>query len=124
MKSEVRNDPLRDIVKRDGRYAINAYLFVFESLDFTLQKLGARRHVNGQELLIGIRDYAKQQFGYLAQMVFREWGIRSTADFGEIVFNLVDAGLMGKTDTDTREDFKNGYDFSEVFTLDSGRAAS
>lgn len=124
MNPELQNDPLRDLVRRDHRYALNAYLFVFEALDFTIQRMGENRHVTGQELLVGIRDYAKQQFGYLARMVFPQWGIRATDDFGEIVFNLVNAGLMGKTETDTKEDFKNGYDFEEVFTLDSGKKKS
>jgi uncharacterized repeat protein (TIGR04138 family) len=73
------------------------------------------RHVSGQELLGGIRDYALAQFGPMTQMVFEEWGIKRCEDFGEIVFNMVEIGLLGKTEKDSREDFANGYDFDDAF---------
>lgn len=113
----------RKVLARDARYDVNAYRFVFEALAYT-QRLyerdpesrePGRRHVTGQELLEGIRDCAAAQFGPLAPVVFRSWGVMRTEDFGEIVFNLVEAGLMGKTETDTRKDFANGYDFDEAF---------
>jgi uncharacterized repeat protein (TIGR04138 family) len=110
-------DKLRELVKRDRRYPLEAYLFVLEALDFTLKKIGTRRHVSGRELLEGIKEYARSQFGGLAKMVFDQWKIERTEDFGEIVFNLVNEGLMSKTPQDTKEDFKDGYDFSEVFDI-------
>jgi uncharacterized repeat protein (TIGR04138 family) len=76
---------------------------------------GEMRHVSGQELLGGIRDYALAQFGPMTKMVFEEWGIKRCEDFGEIVFNMVEIGLLGKTDQDSREDFANGYDFDDAF---------
>jgi len=108
------------ILARDGRYTREAYNFVREALDFT-QKLivkenrGQVRHVSGQELLEGIRQFALQQFGPMVITVFEEWGIRHCRDFGEIVFNMVEANLLAKTDHDSREDFQNGYDFAEAF---------
>jgi uncharacterized repeat protein (TIGR04138 family) len=108
------------IVAKDPRYHREAYLFVKDALDHT-QKLvlkenkGELRHVSGQELLRGIREYALTQFGPMSQMVFEEWGIKRCEDFGEIVFNMVEIGLLGKTDQDSREDFANGYDFDEAF---------
>jgi uncharacterized repeat protein (TIGR04138 family) len=121
---------------RDPRYARDAYLFVREALDHTQNAIiklakDARaaqppretdeakeppvRHVTGQELLAGIRDYALAQFGPMVPTVFEEWGIHRCADFGEIVFNMVEIGLLAKTERDSREDFKNGYDFDEAF---------
>ena len=108
-------EKIGEIVKGDPRYAVEAYLFVFRALDGTLKKLGIHRHVTGQELLGGIKELAIEEFGFMARTVFHKWGIRRTEDFGEIVFNLVDSGLMGKTDRDSKDDFKNGYDFTEVF---------
>ena len=108
------------IVAKDPRYDRDAYLFVKDALDHT-QKLVVKenrdqiRHVTGQELLEGIREYALTQFGPMAQMVFAEWGVQRCEDFGEIVFNLVESHLLGKTENDTREDFKGGYDFAEAF---------
>ena len=108
------------IIAKDTRFAGDAYMFVREALDFT-QKLagketrGAVRHVSGQELLDGIRQFALQQFGPMAATVFEEWGVKSCRDFGEIVFNMVEMRLLAKTDKDTRDDFQNGYDFTDAF---------
>ena len=74
-----------------------------------------RCHVSGDELLQGIRELAVRQFGPLTRTVFENWGVTKTLDFGEIVFQLVDAGLMGKTDEDKLDDFKDVYDFRKVF---------
>ena len=73
------------------------------------------RHVTGQELLEGIRGYALTQFGPMVELVFAEWGVHRCEDFGEIVFNMVDIGLLGKTEQDSREDFQNGYNFHDAF---------
>ena len=108
-------DRIRAIVKKDPRFRIDGYCYVFEALDYTLRRLGAHRHVTGRELCEGVRDLAIEKFGPLAKTVFDHWGIRRTDDFGAIVFNLVDAGLMGKTDTDSPEDFRAVYDFDDVF---------
>jgi uncharacterized repeat protein (TIGR04138 family) len=76
---------------------------------------GRIRHVTGQQLLEGIRLYALQQFGPMALTVLEEWGVRRCEDFGEIVFNMVENRLLGKTESDSRDDFKGGYDFHEAF---------
>ena len=108
------------IVAKDTRFARDAYTFVREALDFT-QKLagketrGAIRHVSGQELLEGIRQFALQQFGPMTATVLEEWGVKSCRDFGEIVFNMVESRLLQKTDQDSRKDFQQGYDFTEAF---------
>lgn len=133
--------PLADLLRRDERYAFDAYVFVFEALRYAQQKRGAddsaagnvdpdeeqeERHVTGQELCEAIRDYAVRQYGLMAKSVLNHWGIRSTGDFGEIVFNLIDIGQMRKTDTDRREDFDDVFDFDnglrnafDVLTSDS-----
>ena len=108
------------ILAKDSRYTREAYIFIREALDFT-QKLiskesrGTIRHVSGQELLNGIRQFALQQFGPMAMTVFEEWGVKNCRDFGEIVFNMVEIGLLAKTKKDTRDDFQNGYDFTDAF---------
>jgi uncharacterized repeat protein (TIGR04138 family) len=111
------------ILAHDKRYTIYAYEFIFEALHYTQQALGRRiesaeekeRHVSGQELLEGIRDLAHQRFGPLAPTVFRSWGVQSTEDFGEIVFNLVESSLLKKTSDDSRADFAGGFSFDEAF---------
>src|SRR5262249_2014033 len=100
---------LAEIVRKDPRYAYEAYQFVQEALEYTQKKLGraprteqgekgepaeAQHHVRGWELVDGIRELALREFGFMARTVFRMWGIERTADFGEIVFNLVESNLM------------------------------
>lgn len=108
------------ILAKDLRYQRDAYIFLKDALDHTQrivvkENKGELRHVSGQELLIGIRDYALVQFGPMTQMVFEEWGIKRCEDFGEIVFNMVEIGLLGKTEKDSREDFGGGYHFDDAF---------
>lgn len=103
---------------KDARFENEAYAFVREALEHTQKTIGkgARvRHVTGQELLQGIRDFALSQFGPMAMTVLEEWGIRSCQDFGDIVFNMVDIGLLAKTEKDSRADFAGGYDFYDAF---------
>src|SRR5664280_375085 len=109
-----------DIVKADGHYDREAYYFVREGLDFTIKMLkkdsrGAKRHVSGHELLDGLRRFALDEFGPMAKTVLTHWGVKRCEDFGEIVFRMVDKGILGKTEHDTPEDFKSGYDFDEAF---------
>ena len=118
---EVNFDEALDVIcSQDSRFARDAYHFIRESLDFT-QKLiskenrGPIRHVTGQELLDGLRQYALQQYGPMAVTVLEEWGVSHCRDFGDIVFNMVEHSLLAKTEKDSRDDFQNGYDFSEAF---------
>ena len=106
---------IEEITKKDSRYQPDAYEFVMQALWFTQNKLKRKGHVAGRELLTGIKEFALEQYGPMARTVFEHWGIKATQDFGEIVFNMVENGLLGKTEKDSREDFKNIYDFSEAF---------
>jgi uncharacterized repeat protein (TIGR04138 family) len=108
------------ITNRDQRFHRDAYLFVREALDHTQRKVHQAkkqqvRHVTGQELLEGIREFALIQYGPLALTLLTEWGVTRCEDFGEIVFNLVESGLLSKTEEDSRKDFTGGYDFQEAF---------
>jgi len=120
MQETTFEEAIERIVAKDPRYHRDAYLFVREALDYT-QKLvskgnkGRIRHVTGQELLEGIRQFAIEQFGPMTLTVFEEWGIRNCQDFGEIVFNMVENKLLAKTERDSRDDFAGGYDFEEAF---------
>ena len=106
---------LREVARRDRRYSLDAYRFLYEALEYTVDQLPKRRHISGQELLEGIRQYALSQFGFLARTVLESWGVKRTDDFGEIVFNLVEADLLGKTEQDSRDDFSEVYDFRQAF---------
>ncbi len=112
---------IQDIRRRDRRYARNAYFFVLDALDHTIvhlgrdAKTGEERHIGGRELLEGIREFASDQFGPMASLVFENWGVTATEDFGEIVFNLIDAGMLSRRAEDSRLDFVDGYDFRDAF---------
>ena len=113
-------EALDSIVTSDPRYQREAYFFLRDALDFTTkQQKKAKgttvRHVSGPELLEGVRQYALKEFGPMVITVFDSWGIRATEDVGHMVFNLINAGIFGKTDEDSIEDFKNVYDFQEAF---------
>jgi uncharacterized repeat protein (TIGR04138 family) len=111
------------IVRKDPRFQLGAYLFLYEALASTQRELGRddpklsaeERHVSGQELVQGIKALAADQFGPLAPTVFRSWGLDCTRNFGEIVFNLVESQLLGKTENDSLDDFTDGFDFDSAF---------
>lgn len=126
--------PLAQLLEEDRRYRFDAYLFVFESLQFAQKELGygkeessegeaaakrkpgesrRERHLTGQQLCEAIRLLALERYGLMAKCVLNSWGVHNTGDFGEIVFNLIRIGEMKKTKKDRREDFDNVFDFDE-----------
>jgi uncharacterized repeat protein (TIGR04138 family) len=122
------NAKLLAVARRDPRYAYEAYEFIFQALEHTQKMLGRtptddsadpnepRHHVSGRQLMEGARDFALQEFGMMARVVLRMWGIQRTGDFGEIVFNLIEAELMSKTSEDTRADFHDVFDLDEALS--------
>jgi uncharacterized repeat protein (TIGR04138 family) len=119
MQSNSFEEAIRKIVAADDRYEFESYLFVQEAIQYTQKSLGRhkqeQKHVGGKELLNGIRDYALATFGPMTPTVLSEWGIHSCEDFGEIVFNLIQHKQATQSQSDSREDFKGGYDFDEAF---------
>ncbi|MBI3413997.1 MAG: hypothetical protein HY043_01550 [Verrucomicrobia bacterium] len=108
------------IVQNDPRYHRDAYQFLRDALDYTQRLVNKQsktkpRHVTGQELLEGLRQFGLEQFGPMTLSVFNAWGIFRGEDFGELVFNLVENELLSKTETDSRADFQGGYDFFDAF---------
>ena len=120
---------VEDLAERDGRYNKEAFFFIYRALDFTVKKIGLsevereKRHVTGRDLLMGISEYAFDQFGPLTREVLSHWRVHQTRDFGEIVFALVEDDLMGKTERDSIEDFIDVYNFGEEFDWKKRRAA-
>ena len=108
---------LMELRRKDGRYSLDAYRFAFEALEYTVRdylKLKQPRHVSGKELCEGMRRLAVDQFGFMAYDVWTKWGIRETRDWGHIIFNLVEAKLLRKTDEDNVEDFANIYELRKA----------
>ncbi len=113
-------DVIKEIHEQDDRFGKGAYYFIREALDHTLKSMEKDRdknkgHVSGRELLEGIRDYALDRFGPMTLTLMDHWNVKKCRDFGDIVFNLVDYGILGRTDNDSPEDFDQGYDFREAF---------
>jgi uncharacterized repeat protein (TIGR04138 family) len=105
---------------RHGKYSVNAYYFILDALRVTSRRIRKKdashsRHLSGRELSCGIRDYALDRFGCMSDTVMTLWGIHATADFGQIVYHLIDSGLLGKSGDDSINDFKDIFDFQEVF---------
>jgi uncharacterized repeat protein (TIGR04138 family) len=112
-------DGIMDRIRlKERRYDERAYLFVLAALEFCQQRLDERRHITGQELAEGCRDLALERFGVMSRLVLEHWGIRSTADIGNIVFALVELGMLLSQPTDTRDDFQDVYRFDQAFERD------
>ncbi|MCA9197387.1 MAG: hypothetical protein KDA87_07605 [Planctomycetales bacterium] len=120
--------PIIELLERDDRYKVEAYEFVRESLAYAQDKLGlgeshgeetdgepVQRHLTGQQLCDASRQYALEQFGMMARVVLNNWGIYSTSDLGEVVYNLISVDLMKRSKSDKREDFDDVFDFSTAF---------
>lgn len=100
---------------RDPRFHERAYLFVLAALEFSQLRLPERRHISGRELVEACRDLALERYGVMAPVVLEHWCVRTTADLGDIVFTLVDLGLLISLPTDTRDDFVDVFQFDEAF---------
>ncbi|HUF12406.1 MAG TPA: Minf_1886 family protein [Longimicrobiales bacterium] len=98
------------------RFHETSYLFVLSALHFSLERLSEPRHLSGRELAEGVRDLALIRYGLMARTVLEYWGITTTGDLGEIVFALVDAGILIKQEEDSHADFIDVFDFEEEFT--------
>lgn len=106
---------IEQLCLRNPRFGEAAYWFVLEALQVCLQRLGDPRHVSGSELADAVRDLAIERFGPLARIVLEHWGMHSTADIGDVVFLLVDHGVLTKQESDRREDFEGLWSFEQVF---------
>lgn len=125
---DTRHPDIAEIVRRDGRYAYEAYVFIVDALAHTQRMLGRLpakapvelepsppdQHVTGAEISRGAVDLAQKEFGLMARTVFHQWGIHTTDDLGEIVFNLIEAELLSKTETDNRADFQGVFDLERA----------
>lgn len=128
MKSEKSAQQLlTELCSRDQRYPFEAYDFVFSALGFLQEEMTKQRaakpeskdeskHVTGQQLSEGCRDFALQEFGLMAGAVLRNWNIHKTDDIGELVYNLIDIGLLSKQETDSKEDFNGVFDMKTAFS--------
>ncbi|MEO8352995.1 MAG: Minf_1886 family protein, partial [Chthoniobacteraceae bacterium] len=119
MESQKFDHALDRIISRDPRFDRAAYHFLRDALNYTLKQrkkaTGQAGHLTGQHLLEGLRQHALKQFGPMVTAVFSYWGVRTTEDFGVMVFHLVEEEIFGKTDDDAVEDFRDVYDFHDVF---------
>lgn len=123
--------PLHRLLESDRRYPLEAYQFIRDALAFAQEELQmgqdapgesgeetAERHLTGQELCEAIRVFALDQYGYMARVVLARWGLTSTADFGNVVYNLIGIGWMKKSRRDRQEHFHDVYDFQQAFVND------
>jgi len=112
---QLADDVMSRIRARGGRYHERAYLFVLAAIEYLQSRLEVRRHVGGPELAWACRDFAREQFGLLAPVVWGHWGIERTEDIGRIVYTLVEVGLLVTQPGDAEADFEGVYQFADVF---------
>lgn len=120
MNEQSFEETVSRICEKNNTYHVEAYYFIREALNFTtkaLNKSPDNRHLTGAELSHGIRRYALEQFGPIAFDVLSDWNLHTTHDFGEIVFQLINEGVFGKSESDRMEDFDQVFDFREAFVL-------
>jgi uncharacterized repeat protein (TIGR04138 family) len=101
----------------DSRYEERAYAFVLMALEEVVGRLPRRRHVTGEELVEGCRDLAIRLYGPISKTVLEHWNISTTRDFGEIVFNLLEVGVLSKDQDDDKSDFDDIFDFADAFEV-------
>lgn len=98
-------------------YAEEAYSFVRESMETAKEqcgKTGENTHVSAKELYMGTCKHALESFGPLAPEVLAYWGVSSADDIGAIVYNLIEAGVFGRSKGDTREQFHDLPPLQEI----------
>lgn len=105
---------IEELAEQKGRFRPEAYFFLLRSLEYTRRRLQRPGHVTGRELAEGARDLAIEEFGPMAFDVLGHWGLTRTIDLGQIVYDLIEAELLRKTDDDSLEDFAGVYDFREA----------
>lgn len=126
MERDANTIDWKEILEAAGPYPIEAFAFVRDGLTFTSGRVLAQAHaggmpepssshVTGQQLCMGLREFAIQQYGMLAPAVLRHWNIRRTEDFGRIVYAMIDGGVLSRTAEDSIDDFAGVFDFSEAF---------
>ncbi len=116
MTETARSEYERDQIRvRCTQYHEQAFLFVLASLEYCQQRLPSRRHIDGRELALALRDLALERFGVMSRLVLEHWGVTSTEDIGRLVFSLVEAGLLISQSTDSLDDFHDVYSFDVVF---------
>ena len=121
-------DDLAGVLACDSRFPIQAYVFIFETIEFTKRlkdrsklrstkgkKTPTKKHITGQELCEGARRLALRDYGLMAETVLAQWGLRSTSHLGDVVYNLIASGDLEKTPTDQRSDFNDVYHFPTAF---------
>jgi uncharacterized repeat protein (TIGR04138 family) len=115
-----------ELIRDDPRFTCEAYEFVCEAVTFTQERLGriaeeeddpaTEHHISGEELLRGACDLAVREYGMMARVVFRQWGIHTTDDFGEMVFKLIEAGRLSKSERDEPDDFRHLFDLNQALS--------
>ncbi len=108
-------EKIEAISEASGRFRAPAFLFVLRCLEHCRRQLQRAGHVTGRELVSAAREVALAEFGPMAKTVLNDWGITTTEDIGTIVFLMVDENLLSKTEEDTLDDFRDGFDFETEF---------
>ncbi len=114
---------IEEVIAEDGRYRVEGFGFLHEGLSRAVKDVysddqeGPGHHVTGQQLCLSLRDLAIDRYGLMAPAVLRSWGIRESIDFGNMVYLLIEHGMMRKTEEDTVEDFRDVFYLEKDFDV-------
>jgi uncharacterized repeat protein (TIGR04138 family) len=112
---QVAGTILERVAAAHCRYQPQAYAFVLAALEFCQGRRPVRGHIGGDQLALACRDFARERFGLTARTVLGHWGVERTQDIGEIVYHLIEVGLLISQPEDRREDFDDVFDFAQAF---------
>jgi uncharacterized repeat protein (TIGR04138 family) len=113
---------LPEIARLDGRYSLRAFELVQEGLGRTVKKHygdetenQGPHHVTGKQLCLALAELAAERWGRMAKVVLNQLGVKSTGDFGNIVYLMVEHKWMYARPEDSVDEFNDVYNFEEVF---------
>lgn len=110
-------DAVDTILSMHQEYAPDAYTFMRSALDSAsrrFNKTDENPHLSAEELYLGFCAALLEEYGPLAKAVTEHWGIYQSSDVGAIVYNLIEVGVFGRQESDTRAQFDHLRSFADI----------
>lgn len=69
--------------------------------------------VTAEQICVVAVEYAVRAYGLMARTILAKLGLRTTGDLGDVVYKMIDAGLIFPSEGETRADFDDVFDLGE-----------